>query len=95
MYLQLLSDPAILFLDEPTSGLDSFQALSVMESMKSLAANGRLVISVIHQPRSSIYDMFDKLLLLTEGKSVRYYAWCIHVHVPILLTYCLIHDTRI
>ena len=66
--VQLISNPHILFLDEPTSGLDSFQALSVMESMKTLAANGRLVISVIHQPRSSIFDMFDKLLLLSVGR---------------------------
>lgn len=65
---QLISDPAILFLDEPTSGLDAFQANSVMESMKSLAVNGRLVISVIHQPRSSIYEMFDRLLLLSCGR---------------------------
>jgi ABC-type multidrug transport system ATPase subunit len=65
--VQLISDPAVLFLDEPTSGLDSFQALSVMESMKELALNGRLVISVIHQPRSAIFCMFDRLLLLSEG----------------------------
>jgi ABC-type multidrug transport system ATPase subunit len=67
---QLISDPAVLFLDEPTSGLDSFQALSVMESMKDLAMNGRLVISVIHQPRSSIFSMFDQLLLLSEGRTM-------------------------
>jgi len=67
---QLISDPAVLFLDEPTSGLDSFQALAVMDSMKSVALNGRLVVTVIHQPRSSIFDMFDKLLLLSEGHAV-------------------------
>jgi ABC-type multidrug transport system ATPase subunit/ABC-type multidrug transport system permease subunit len=68
--VQLISDPAVLFLDEPTSGLDSFQAQAVMEAMKNMALNGRLVISVIHQPRSSIFDMFDKLLLLSQGKSI-------------------------
>jgi ABC-type multidrug transport system ATPase subunit len=66
--VQLISNPQILFLDEPTSGLDSFQALSVMDSMKDMARNGRLVISVIHQPRSSIFEMFDKLLLLSNGR---------------------------
>jgi len=68
--VQLISDPAVLFLDEPTSGLDAFQAQSVMECMKNLAASGRLVISVIHQPRSSIFSMFDQLLLLSEGHGV-------------------------
>ena len=33
-----------------------------------MARLGRLVISVIHQPRSSIYTMFDKLLLLSLGQ---------------------------
>jgi ATP-binding cassette, subfamily G (WHITE), eye pigment precursor transporter len=41
-----------------------------MESMKDLAKNGRLVISVIHQPRSSIFNMFDRLLLLSEGRTM-------------------------
>ncbi len=68
--VQLISNPAVLFLDEPTSGLDSFQAQSVMEAMKAMAENSRLVISVIHQPRSSIYNMFDRLLLLSEGKQM-------------------------
>lgn len=68
--VQLISDPAVLFLDEPTSGLDAFQAQAVMESMKAMSENGRLVISVIHQPRSSIFDMFDMLLLLSEGRTM-------------------------
>jgi len=65
--VQLLSDPAVLFLDEPTSGLDAFQSQSIMESMRTMANNGRCVISVIHQPRSSIFEMFDRLLILSEG----------------------------
>eukprot|EP00599_Poterioochromonas_sp_BG-1_P012788 CAMPEP_0173159526 /NCGR_PEP_ID=MMETSP1105-20130129/17184_1 /TAXON_ID=2985 /ORGANISM="Ochromonas sp., Strain BG-1" /LENGTH=665 /DNA_ID=CAMNT_0014078021 /DNA_START=81 /DNA_END=2078 /DNA_ORIENTATION=- len=68
--VQLLTDPAVLFLDEPTSGLDAFQSQAVMESLKNLADNGRLVITVIHQPRSSIYEMFDKLLILSEGRTM-------------------------
>lgn len=68
--VQLISDPAVLFLDEPTSGLDSFQAQAVMDAMKNMAINGRLVVSVIHQPRSSIFSSFDKLLLLSEGRTI-------------------------
>ncbi len=85
----MISDPYILFLDEPTSGLDSFQALSVMQCIKDMATTyGRMVISVVHQPRSSIYDMFDQLLLLSSGRvmylgpakqSVPYFAELGHV----------------
>lgn len=41
-----------------------------METMKTLAENGRIVVAVIHQPRSSIFALFDRLLLLSEGRAV-------------------------
>lgn len=66
--IELLSGASLIFLDEPTSGLDAFQAQNVMESLWTLAGNGRSIISTIHQPRSSIYKMFDLLLLLSEGR---------------------------
>ena len=67
---QIITDPAALFLDEPTSGLDAFQALAVMECIKNLADHGRLVVTVVHQPRSSIFQLFDQLLLLSDGNDV-------------------------
>lgn len=70
--IQLLTDPAVLLLDEPTSGLDAFQSQAVMEVLRNLASKGRLVITVIHQPRSSIYAMFDQLLMLSEGRTMYY-----------------------
>jgi len=56
------------FCDEPTSGLDSFMAMSIVESMKDLARNGKTIICTIHQPSSEIFEMFDKVCFLTEGK---------------------------
>lgn len=43
------------------AGLDSFAALNVMEHMHDLAALGHTVIASIHQPRSAIWEMFDKV----------------------------------
>lgn len=70
--VELLHDPPLVFLDEPTSGLDSFQAQSVMETLRSLASNGHTVVCSIHQPRSSIYAMVDSLMLLAGGRCVYY-----------------------
>ncbi|KAL0477703.1 ATP-binding cassette, subfamily G [Acrasis kona] len=66
--IELLTEPSVLFLDEPTSGLDSKTSLNVMETISRIAARGRTVILTIHQPRSDIYNRFDKLLLLARGR---------------------------
>lgn len=42
----------------------------VMSTLKSLASQGHTVVCSIHQPRSSIFAMFDDLLLLSEGRPV-------------------------
>ena len=67
---ELLTDPALLFLDEPTSGLDAFNSLSVLKTLRRLAERGRTVICTIHQPRSSIYELFDQLMVLSLGRTV-------------------------
>ncbi|KJZ77577.1 hypothetical protein HIM_03301 [Hirsutella minnesotensis 3608] len=68
---ELVTSPSILFLDEPTSGLDSFNAYNVIECLVTLAKNyKRTVIFTIHQPRSNIVALFDRLVLLAQGKVV-------------------------
>ncbi|KAF3933477.1 hypothetical protein ABW19_dt0204080 [Dactylella cylindrospora] len=68
---ELVTSPAILFLDEPTSGLDAYNAYNVIECLVSLAQNyNRTIIFTIHQPRSNIVALFDRLVLLAKGKMV-------------------------
>ena len=42
--------------------------VQVMQTLKDLAREGCTVVCSIHQPRSSIFAMFDDLLILSEGK---------------------------
>lgn len=63
-----LTDPTLLFCDEPTSGLDSFMAHSVLKVLKRLAMKGKTIIVTIHQPSSDLFALFDKLLLMAEGR---------------------------
>lgn len=65
---ELLQNPKILLCDEPTSGLDSYMAVSIIECMRNLAKKGKTIICTIHQPNSEIYEMFDRLCLLAEGR---------------------------
>uniref|UniRef100_A0A3P9MKP7 Broad substrate specificity ATP-binding cassette transporter ABCG2 n=1 Tax=Oryzias latipes TaxID=8090 RepID=A0A3P9MKP7_ORYLA len=68
--MELIIDPAVLFLDEPTTGLDASTANSVLLLLKRMASHGRTIIMSIHQPRYSIYRLFDSLTLLVSGKMV-------------------------
>uniref|UniRef100_A0A8C4GWP5 Broad substrate specificity ATP-binding cassette transporter ABCG2 n=1 Tax=Dicentrarchus labrax TaxID=13489 RepID=A0A8C4GWP5_DICLA len=68
--MELIIDPSVLFLDEPTTGLDASTANSVLLLLKRMANHGRTIIMSIHQPRYSIYRLFDTLTLLVGGKMV-------------------------
>uniref|UniRef100_A0A8C1J9Y8 ABC-type xenobiotic transporter n=1 Tax=Cyprinus carpio TaxID=7962 RepID=A0A8C1J9Y8_CYPCA len=68
--MELIIDPSVLFLDEPTTGLDASTAYSVLLLLKRMAGQGRTIIMSIHQPRYSIYRLFDSLTLLVNGKQV-------------------------
>jgi ABC-type multidrug transport system ATPase subunit len=60
-----------LFLDEPTSGLDAFTALNIIKTIKDLAiSQKKIILMTIHQPRTDILDMIDKVFLLSMGKCV-------------------------
>ena len=65
---ELLTDPKILFLDEPTTGQDSHSAISLVFQLKSFAAQGRTVLCTIHQPSSAIFNSFDRIILIAEGR---------------------------
>lgn len=72
--LELLRKPSVLFCDEPTSGLSSRDSENVIELLKELSLKGKLVFTVIHQPSSDIFKMFDKLVILDTGGYQIYYG---------------------
>ncbi|KFP79132.1 ATP-binding cassette sub-family G member 2, partial [Apaloderma vittatum] len=66
--MELITEPPVLFLDEPTTGLDASTANAVLMLLKKLSRRGRTIIFSIHQPRYSIFKLFDSLTLLALGK---------------------------
>ncbi|CAI5441710.1 unnamed protein product [Caenorhabditis angaria] len=66
---EILTDPQILFCDEPTSGLDAFMASEVVKALLDLAAKGKTIIVVLHQPSSSVFRMFHKVCFMATGKT--------------------------
>ncbi|CAG5123848.1 unnamed protein product, partial [Candidula unifasciata] len=68
--MELIISPPVLFLDEPTTGLDANTANTVLLFLRRLSRKGRTIIFSIHQPRYSIYRLFDSLMLLSSGSIV-------------------------
>lgn len=68
--VELITAPKLIFLDEPLSGLDSYAAYTVVQVLKDLAAHGCAVLCTIHQPSSEIFQCFDKVICLAEGRTV-------------------------
>jgi ABC-type multidrug transport system ATPase subunit len=66
--VELISRPKMLLLDEPLSGLDSYNALTLVQSLKSLVGFGVPVLFTLHQPSSEIFVELDDLLVLHEGE---------------------------
>lgn len=60
----------MLFCDEVTTGLDSTSALQVVQTLKGFAQSGRTVVMTIHQPCSEIWELFDRVVLLSRGSCV-------------------------
>jgi ABC-type multidrug transport system ATPase subunit len=68
---ELISNPQVLFLDEPTSGLDSYTSWLIITLLQKLAQRDmKTIIYTIHQPNSEIFQMFDVLMLLMNGKII-------------------------
>lgn len=73
--VELVAKPnLLLFLDEPTSGLDSQSAWSIVQLLKKLAMAGQSILCTIHQPSATLFEEFDRLLLLRKGGQTVYFG---------------------
>lgn len=50
--------------------LCSASAFFVTQTLRALSRDGRTVIASIHQPSSEVFELFDRLYLLSGGKTV-------------------------
>ncbi|GLT52204.1 hypothetical protein SLA2020_255570 [Shorea laevis] len=73
---EMLINPSLLILDEPTSGLDATAAHRLVSTLGSLAQKGKTIVTSMHQPSSRVYQMFNSVLVLSEGRSLYFGKGC-------------------
>lgn len=63
----IVREPRLILLDEPTSALDLRYQVIVMRMLRSLAAEGRVVVAVLHDLTLGA-RWADRIVLLNEGE---------------------------
>ncbi len=64
--LEYVSDPSLFFLDEPDSGLDGIMSRSLMNSLRSIADEGKIILVISHAP-DRVRELFDGIIVLAKS----------------------------
>ena len=64
--VEYIADPTLFILDEPDSGLDGVMARELMEHLRKIAGEGKIVMVITHQPDRAA-DLFDKVVVFAKS----------------------------
>lgn len=64
--IEFIANPSLFFLDEPDSGLDGIMATSLMENLRVIADEGKIVMIITHAP-DRVAHLFDKVIVLAKS----------------------------
>lgn len=64
--VELISNPSLFFLDEPDSGVDDIMGRGLMENLRTIANQGKIVMVITHSPERAA-DLFDKVIVLAKS----------------------------
>lgn len=64
--VEFIADPTLFFLDEPDSGLDGVMARSLMEDLRKVTGEDKIIVVISHAPDRAI-ELFDKVIILAKS----------------------------
>ena len=62
---EFVASPNLFILDEPDSGLDGIMARELMENLRLIACQGKMVLVITHAP-DRVANLFDKVIVLAK-----------------------------
>ena len=65
--VEYIADPSLFFLDEPDSGLDGVMARSLMDNLRKIADEEKIILVITHSP-DRVSDIFDKIIVLAKSE---------------------------
>ena len=66
--MEFISNHALFILDEPDSGLDGVMARELMQQLRAIADQGKIVIVITHTP-DRVIDLFDDVIVLAKDNN--------------------------
>lgn len=64
--VEFIANPSLFFLDEPDSGVDDIMGRGLMENLRTIANQGKIVMVITHSPERAA-DLFDKVIVLAKS----------------------------
>ena len=71
----MTNHPLVFSISYPSNaGLDAQSAYNIIRFLRKLAQAGQAILCTIHQPNDSLFEQFDRLLLLQRGGQTVYFG---------------------
>ena len=67
---EFIASPSLFILDEPDSGLDGIMAMELMENLRMIACQGKIVLVITHAP-DRVAHLFDKVIVLAKSAETK------------------------
>jgi ATP-binding cassette, subfamily G (WHITE), member 2, PDR len=76
--IEFTKGPGLYLLDEPSTGLDAKTAIDIFKSVRIIADMGPPVICTLKQPSVELFNLFDKLMIMSQGVCVCVCVECMY-----------------